>query len=149
LFGATRDSAVRAVFQAQPYDMLSLTTYDKWKEIDINFDPREVVASEPSEIPSSAPAQAPPEDRAFYTEYLPTISGFTGDCEKPLLNTLVTWSSLEVCKSMYEANNFVEFACETRGLVQATHGSASFGAERYQMAVECCQQEGSLHRTTC
>ena len=42
LFEATRDSAVRAVFQAQPYDMLSLTTYDQWKEIDINFDPREV-----------------------------------------------------------------------------------------------------------
>ena len=39
---ATRDSAVRAVFQAQPYGMLSLTTYDQWKEIDINFDPREV-----------------------------------------------------------------------------------------------------------
>ena len=42
LFEATRDSAVRAVIQAQPYDMLSLTTYDQWKEIDINFDPREV-----------------------------------------------------------------------------------------------------------
>ena len=42
LFEATRDSAVRAVLQAQPYDMLSLTTYDQWKEIDINFDPREV-----------------------------------------------------------------------------------------------------------
>jgi hypothetical protein len=42
LYEATRDSAVRAVFQAQPYDMLSLTTYDQWKEIDINFDPREV-----------------------------------------------------------------------------------------------------------
>ena len=42
LFEATRDSAVRALLQAQPYDMLSLTTYDQWKEIDINFDPREV-----------------------------------------------------------------------------------------------------------
>jgi outer membrane biosynthesis protein TonB len=42
LFEATRDSAVRAVFQAQPYDMLSQTTYDQWKEMDINFDPREV-----------------------------------------------------------------------------------------------------------
>jgi colicin import membrane protein len=42
LFDATRDSAVRAVIQAQPYDMLSLATYDQWKEIDINFDPREV-----------------------------------------------------------------------------------------------------------
>jgi colicin import membrane protein len=42
LFEATRDSAVRAVFQAQPYDMLSLATYDQWKEMDINFNPREV-----------------------------------------------------------------------------------------------------------
>lgn len=42
LFEATRDSALRAVFQAQPYDMLSPTTYDQWKEMDINFDPREV-----------------------------------------------------------------------------------------------------------
>ena len=42
LFEATRDSAVRAVIQGQPYDMLSATTYDLWKEMDINFDPREV-----------------------------------------------------------------------------------------------------------
>jgi len=42
LFEATRDSAVRAVIQAQPYDMLSATTYDVWKEIEFNFDPREV-----------------------------------------------------------------------------------------------------------
>jgi hypothetical protein len=42
LFDATRDSALRAVFQAQPYDMLSPSTYDQWKEMDINFDPREV-----------------------------------------------------------------------------------------------------------
>jgi colicin import membrane protein len=42
LFEATRDSAVRAVFQAQPYDMLSQATYEQWKEMDINFNPREV-----------------------------------------------------------------------------------------------------------
>jgi hypothetical protein len=42
LFEATRDSAVRAVLQAQPYDMLSSGTYDQWKQLDINFDPREV-----------------------------------------------------------------------------------------------------------
>ena len=42
LFEATRDSAVRAVIQGQPYDMLSAATYDLWKEMDINFDPREV-----------------------------------------------------------------------------------------------------------
>ncbi len=43
LFEATRDSAVRAVVQAQPYDMLSPSSFEAWKEIDINFDPREVV----------------------------------------------------------------------------------------------------------
>lgn len=42
LFEATRESAMRAVLQAQPYDMLSPTTYDLWKELDINFNPREV-----------------------------------------------------------------------------------------------------------
>jgi hypothetical protein len=42
LFEATRDSAVRAVLQAQPYEMLSPATYDQWKQLDINFDPREV-----------------------------------------------------------------------------------------------------------
>ena len=42
LFEATRDSAVRAVLQAQPYDMLSQSTYDLWKELEINFNPREV-----------------------------------------------------------------------------------------------------------
>jgi hypothetical protein len=42
LFEATRDSAVRAVLQAQPYDMLSQSTYDLWKDITLSFNPREV-----------------------------------------------------------------------------------------------------------
>ena len=42
LFEATRDSAVRAVLQAQPYDMLSSSTYDLWKDITLTFNPREV-----------------------------------------------------------------------------------------------------------
>ena len=42
-FEAVRDSAVQAVIQAEPYDTLSQSTYDKWKGIDINFDLREVV----------------------------------------------------------------------------------------------------------
>lgn len=42
LFEATRDSAVRAVLQAQPYDMLSQATYDIWKDITLTFNPREV-----------------------------------------------------------------------------------------------------------
>jgi TPR repeat protein/predicted aspartyl protease len=61
LFEATRDSAVRAVLEAQPYDMLSLATYDQWKEIDINFDPREVYAPEPSETSTPEPPNTPPE----------------------------------------------------------------------------------------
>lgn len=43
LFDATRDSAVRAVFRGQPYDMLSPSTYDVWKDMEINFDPRDLV----------------------------------------------------------------------------------------------------------
>jgi colicin import membrane protein len=42
LFAATRDSAVRAVLRGQPFDMLSPAKYDSWKEIEINFDPRDV-----------------------------------------------------------------------------------------------------------
>jgi hypothetical protein len=57
LFKATRDSAVRAVYQAQPYDMLSLTTYDQWKGIDINFDPREVTT--PQDTGESPGTHAP------------------------------------------------------------------------------------------
>jgi colicin import membrane protein len=43
LFDATRDSAVRAVFRGQPYDMLSPATYEVWKDMEINFDPRDLV----------------------------------------------------------------------------------------------------------
>ncbi len=42
LFEATRESAIRAVLQAQPYDMLSQSTYDQWKDITVTFNPREV-----------------------------------------------------------------------------------------------------------
>jgi len=41
LFEATRDSIMRALLQAQPYDMLSLTTYEVWKDMDINFNPKD------------------------------------------------------------------------------------------------------------
>ena len=37
-FEAMRDSAVRAVFVAQPYTMLRPEHYDTWKEIDFTFD---------------------------------------------------------------------------------------------------------------
>jgi colicin import membrane protein len=42
LFAATRDSVVRAILRGQPFDMLSPAKYEAWKEIEINFDPREV-----------------------------------------------------------------------------------------------------------
>ena len=46
LFEATRDSAIQAVIQGQPYDMLSQATYDVWKDITLNFNPRDVFGSD-------------------------------------------------------------------------------------------------------
>lgn len=46
LYDATRESAVRAVIEAQPYDMLSLSTYDMWKDITVNFNPRDVAPAQ-------------------------------------------------------------------------------------------------------
>jgi colicin import membrane protein len=43
VFEAARDGAVRALFQGQPYDMLRPEHYDLWKEMEITFDPREMV----------------------------------------------------------------------------------------------------------
>jgi len=40
LFVAARDSAIRALYRGQPYDMLRPETYEQWKDIEINFDPR-------------------------------------------------------------------------------------------------------------
>jgi outer membrane biosynthesis protein TonB len=40
---AARDSAVRAVFRGQPFDMLRAETYEQWKDIEITFDPREMI----------------------------------------------------------------------------------------------------------
>jgi colicin import membrane protein len=41
LFQASLESALRALFQGQPFDMLSPATYEEWKEMDILFDPRD------------------------------------------------------------------------------------------------------------
>jgi outer membrane biosynthesis protein TonB len=41
-FQASREAAVRALFQGQPFDMLSPATYEEWKEMDILFDPRDM-----------------------------------------------------------------------------------------------------------
>ncbi len=43
LFVAARDSAIRAIFRGQPYDMLRPETYEVWKDIEITFDPRQMV----------------------------------------------------------------------------------------------------------
>jgi len=42
LFEAARDGAVRAIFLAQPYDMLRPENYHLWKDMEITFDPREM-----------------------------------------------------------------------------------------------------------
>jgi colicin import membrane protein len=43
VFEAARDGAVRALFQGQPYDMLKPEHFDLWNEMEITFDPREMV----------------------------------------------------------------------------------------------------------
>ncbi|HKA81222.1 MAG TPA: hypothetical protein VKD43_14375 [Xanthobacteraceae bacterium] len=43
LFMAARDSAMRAVIRGAPYDMLRPETYEQWKDIEITFDPREML----------------------------------------------------------------------------------------------------------
>jgi uncharacterized protein YecT (DUF1311 family) len=65
LFDAVRDSAVRAIVQAQPYDMLAPSRYEDWKEIEINFDTHDALAGlKPALLPpaaaqsSSSPATA-------------------------------------------------------------------------------------------
>jgi outer membrane biosynthesis protein TonB len=42
LFDTARDSAVRAVFRGQPFDMLKPEHYDTWKDIEVTFDPRDM-----------------------------------------------------------------------------------------------------------
>ena len=43
LFQTARESAVRALFLGQPFDMLRPETYEQWKDIEITFDPRELM----------------------------------------------------------------------------------------------------------
>jgi len=42
LFNSARDSAVRAVFQGQPFSMLRPEHYETWKDIEVTFDPRDM-----------------------------------------------------------------------------------------------------------
>ena len=43
MYMAARDSAVRAVFRGQPFDMLRPEHYEQWKDIEITFDPRQMI----------------------------------------------------------------------------------------------------------
>jgi colicin import membrane protein len=43
LYNAARDSAVRALFRGQPFDMLKPEHYEQWKDIEITFDPRDMI----------------------------------------------------------------------------------------------------------
>ncbi len=43
LFLIARENAMRAVFMGQPYTMLPKDKYDLWKDIEITFDPRDMV----------------------------------------------------------------------------------------------------------
>ncbi len=42
LYDAARESALRAVYRGQPFDMLSPANYEIWKDVEITFDPREM-----------------------------------------------------------------------------------------------------------
>lgn len=42
-FMTARDSAIRAIFRGQPFDMLRPEKYEAWKDIEVTFDPREMV----------------------------------------------------------------------------------------------------------
>jgi colicin import membrane protein len=42
LFNSARDSAIRALYRGQPFDMLRKETYDAWKDVEITFDPRDM-----------------------------------------------------------------------------------------------------------
>lgn len=42
-FMTARDSAIRAIFRGQPFNMLRPEKYDAWKDIEVTFDPREMV----------------------------------------------------------------------------------------------------------
>lgn len=43
LFMASRESAMRALFRGQPFDMLRPEHYEQWKDIEITFDPRDMI----------------------------------------------------------------------------------------------------------
>jgi colicin import membrane protein len=42
-YATARDSAVRAIFRGQPFTMLNPANYDTWKDVEITFDPRDMI----------------------------------------------------------------------------------------------------------
>ena len=42
VFQVAAEYAVRAVIKGAPYTFLSASTYDVWKDLEINFNPREM-----------------------------------------------------------------------------------------------------------
>jgi len=42
LFQVAAESAVRAVQRCAPFNFLPVAKYDAWKEVEINFDPRDM-----------------------------------------------------------------------------------------------------------
>ena len=40
MYDAARDAAIRALYQAQPFDMLRAETFETWRDMEITFDPR-------------------------------------------------------------------------------------------------------------
>jgi hypothetical protein len=52
-YQAAADAAIRAVLQGQPYEMLRDETYDQWKFMDIDFDPKKIFRALGSAAPSA------------------------------------------------------------------------------------------------
>lgn len=44
-YQAAAEAAIRAVLQGQPYTMLRDETYEQWKYMDIDFDPKQMFRS--------------------------------------------------------------------------------------------------------
>lgn len=42
MFESARDSAIRALYRGQPFDMLRAETFETWHEMEITFDPRDM-----------------------------------------------------------------------------------------------------------
>jgi colicin import membrane protein len=42
LFTVARETAIRAIYRGQPFDMLSQETYEVWRDVEITFDPRDM-----------------------------------------------------------------------------------------------------------